>query len=71
MYTILDVDDAELSGKNLVTEWEQEFQRDFNSPVLNATIGRMLKSIPDDIKLQIRANIGADKFDKTFKKYGV
>lgn len=71
MYTILDVDDAFLSGKNLVEDWEQEFERDYNEPVLSANIGRMLQSIPNDTKAMIREKIGAEKFDRTYKKYGV
>lgn len=66
--TILDFDDAYEQNKALLSEVVQEFGKEFYAPVVDAQLSQVWKSLPDELKLQLRQTDKAtvDKMEKLF-----
>jgi len=61
-------EEAWLNAETLITEWMQDFIREWYRPVAEMQIGMLLKTLPDEVKVQLQA-MNPEAYDVLMKSY--
>jgi hypothetical protein len=73
MLTVIDLDEAQIEAEAQAQQWEQDFQRAFNAPMLRMQAVMSLLALPDEMRSIVRgplAEQGQQRVEKMRRMYG-